>query len=51
MGMWKLESWAPHQALQGETDPLLDDHLLAHILLGLRVGGEEHQAQTATSLQ
>ena len=35
MGLWKLESKAPYQALQGESDPLLDDHLLAHLLLGL----------------
>ena len=29
MGLWKLESGAPQQALQEATDPLLDDHLLA----------------------
>ena len=51
MGLWKLEFGAPHQALQGETDSLLDDHLLTHIMLGLQVGGEEHQERTATPLQ
>ena len=39
MGLWKLESEAPHQALQGETDPLLDGYLLSHLLLGLQLGG------------
>ena len=51
MGLYKLESGDLHKALRGKTNPKHDDHRLAHSLLGLRVGGEEHQAQTATSQQ
>ena len=39
------------EALEEMAEPLQDGHLLAHPQLGLGVGGDEHEAISATSQQ